>query len=203
MQVVKSRREQYADATRTALLESATRLFGERGFTGTALEDVASDARVTRGAVYHHFGNKRALFEAVFDELEARVITDVQQVADGSDAEPAMAAIDTYLDHCCDPVYGRIVWQEGPIALGWNRWEESEQRYAYGLIERFLRLAVEEGRIAPVPVETTTRLVCSLLGAAGMALAATPDKGRVRTECSDVIRRMLQGLGSPEPSRET
>ncbi|HEX2176531.1 MAG TPA: TetR family transcriptional regulator, partial [Nocardioidaceae bacterium] len=69
---VKSRREQYSEATRAALLEAATALFHERGFGGTALEDVAAAAQVTRGAVYHHFTNKRDLFEAVIDALETQ-----------------------------------------------------------------------------------------------------------------------------------
>lgn len=198
MPVVKTRREQYSDTTRAALLDSATRLFAEYGFAGTALEDVASDARLTRGAVYHHFANKKALFEAVFDELEANAASRVRAVADES-ADPwhtAMAAVDAFLDRCCDPVYGRIVWQEGPFALGWARWEECEERYAYGLIEGFLREGVDAGVIAPAPIETTTRLVCSLLAAAGSTLsgATDADKQRIRRECSQVIRRLLTGL---------
>jgi AcrR family transcriptional regulator len=65
MTEVKSRREMYSEATRAALLDEATALFAERGYAGTSLEDVASASQVTRGAVYHHFASKQALFEAV------------------------------------------------------------------------------------------------------------------------------------------
>src|SRR5215471_5564610 len=72
MTEVKSRREMYSEATRAALLEEATTLFAERGYSGTSLEDVASASQVTRGAVYHHFASKQALFEAVLELQEAR-----------------------------------------------------------------------------------------------------------------------------------
>lgn len=198
MPVVKSRREQYSDATRAALLDSARTLFAERGFAGTALEDVATDALVTRGAVYHHFSNKRALFEAVFDQLESNAVVRARAAADEA-SDPwhaAMNAVDAFLDHCCDPVYGRIVWQEGPIALGWERWEECEDHYAYGLIEEFLRQGVDQGVIDPAPIETTTRLACSVLGTAGATLAGATEaeKPRVRSECGEVIRRLFGGL---------
>ena len=77
MPEVKSRREMYSEATRAALLEEATTLFAERGYSGTSLEDVASASQVTRGAVYHHFASKQALFEAVLELQKARVTADV------------------------------------------------------------------------------------------------------------------------------
>src|SRR5439155_687263 len=138
MQQVRSRRELYSEATRAALLEEATRLFGTRGYAGTSLEDVAAASQVTRGAVYHHFDGKQALFEAVLDAQETRAIARITAAATAADPlEAARQALDAFLDQCCDPVYGRLVWLEGPTALGWHRWRECEQKYAYGLVERF------------------------------------------------------------------
>src|SRR3989440_7680494 len=74
MSSVKSRREQYSRATRVAILDAATRRFAELGYAGTALEDVAADIQATRGAVYHHFTSKKALFEAVLEQLETDVV---------------------------------------------------------------------------------------------------------------------------------
>lgn len=198
MSSVKSRREQYSEATRAALLESATRLFADRGFTATALEDVATATQVTRGAVYHHFANKQALYEAVLDTLEVEAVREATAAAGTAETpwDGALAALDDFLQRCCDPVYGRLVWQEGPIALGWARWQECEERYAYGLIEQFLRAGIDAGQFRPAPLETTTRALFSLLGAAGMALAnAEPEeKPRIRDEFADVIRRLFGGL---------
>ena len=146
MQQVRSRRELYSEATRAALLEEATRLFATRGYAGTSLEDVAAASQVTRGAVYHHFDGKQALFEAVLDAQETRAIAQITAAATAADPlEAARQALDAFLDQCCDPVYGRLVWLEGPAALGWHRWRECEQKYAFGLVERFITALVDAG----------------------------------------------------------
>src|SRR4051812_37635805 len=120
MSGVKSRRELYSEATKAALLEEATALFAEHGYAGTSLEQVAAASQVTRGAVYHHFAGKQALFEAVLEAQEKRAMEEVASAA-ASAADPweaALLGLDAFLDKCCDPTYGRLVWQEGPTALG-------------------------------------------------------------------------------------
>lgn len=194
----KSRREEFSEATRAALLDAATKRFAELGFAGTSLEDVAADIRASRGAVYHHFSSKRALFEAVFARLETNAVDAAGKAgARGSNAwESALLALDEFLDHCCDPVYGRIVWLEGPLALGWACWTEEEQKYAYGMVESFVRALLESGALARVPLETTTQLAFGMLGAAGQGLAgaSSGDKPRIKAEYRDVMGRLLAGL---------
>lgn len=201
MPEVKSRREQYSDATRAALLETATALFAQRGFAGTALEDVASATQVTRGAVYHHFASKRELFEAVLEAQETQAVGRfVAAAARETDAwESAMAALDAFLDQCCEPVYGRLVWQEGPVALGWSRWKQCEEGYHYGLIAAFVRSLMDAGYIQPASPEITTRFFLSILEAIGdiLADADEADQPRVRAECAVLARRLLSGLRPP------
>ncbi|GDY29583.1 TetR/AcrR family transcriptional regulator [Gandjariella thermophila] len=200
---VKSRREQYSEATRAALLETATTLFAERGFARTALEDVASATQVTRGAVYHHFASKRELFEAVLESLETEATRRIAEAAAGTDDawDAAMIGLDAFLDQCCDPVYGRLCWQEGPVALGWDRWKECEEKYAYGLTSQFVTSLMDAGYIEQASPEITTRFVFALLGAIGSMLAdaAEADKPRVREECATLARRLLTGL-RPRPA---
>jgi AcrR family transcriptional regulator len=203
MSGVKSRREQYSEATRAALLETATALFAERGFARTALEDVASASQVTRGAVYHHFASKRELFEAVLEALEARATNRIAEAAAAVDDawDSAMAGLDAFLDQCCDPGYGRLCWQEGPVALGWERWKECEEKYAYGLTAQFVNALMDAGYIERASPEIATRFVFALLGAIGSMLAdaAEADKPRVRAECATLARRLLSGL-RPSPA---
>lgn len=198
MSMAKSRRDQFSEATRAALLDAATRRFAERGYAGTSLEDVAADIQASRGAVYHHFSSKRALFEAVFARLETTAADQVAKVgARGENAwHSALLALDEFLTQCCDPVYGRVVWQEGPLALGWACWIEEEEKYAYGMIEEFVRALLEEGLIAEVPLKTTTQLAFGMLGAAGQALsaAAPADRPRMKAEYAEVMARLLTGL---------
>jgi AcrR family transcriptional regulator len=197
MSPVKSRREAYSEATRAALLEQATRLFAERGYSATSLEHVASATQVTRGAVYHHFDGKQALFEAVLDAQEKRAIEEIAAAATASDPwDAAMLALDAFLDKCCDPTYGRLVWQEGPTALGWHRWRECEEKYAYGLVERFVHALIDAGYIEGRAVESTVRFSFWILGGAGLTLAdaTDEDKPRIREEWSYLIRRTLNAL---------
>jgi AcrR family transcriptional regulator len=194
----KSRRELYSEATRAALLETATAMFAERGFAGTSLDDIAVATQVTRGAVYHHFESKKAVFEAVFDALEQDMTARVSAAAQGqSDAwQAGMAALDAFLDLCCEDRYGRLCWLEGPLALGWASWMHHEKKYAYALIDGFLQAAREEGLLGAVPFPVGSQLVFHLLGGAGRTIAEAPkaERGAVRDACASTIRRMLNGL---------
>jgi AcrR family transcriptional regulator len=197
MPQVKSRRELYSEATRAALLDEATTLFAERGYAGTSLEDVASASRVTRGAVYHHFAGKQALFEAVLELQEARATAEVLAAAAAPDPwDAALLALDTYLAHCCDPVYGRLVWLEGPAALGWHRWRECEKSYSYGLVERFIKDLVEAGYLGDRALGSLVQYAFWMLGGAGLAVAeAAPlDKPRVRDEWRYLIAQAITSL---------
>ncbi|MBN6039645.1 TetR/AcrR family transcriptional regulator [Amycolatopsis sp. 195334CR] len=195
MSTPRSRREQYSDATRTALLAAATARFAEHGYAATTLEDVAADIQATRGAVYHHFANKTALFEAVVEELQIDLVRRITEAAAGMTDpwEVASRAVGVFLDRCCDPVYGRVVWQEAPVAFGFRRWLEFEEKYAYGLIERLVRAMLETSEGDALPGEPMSRLTFHLLGGAGLALAETaePDKPRVKAEYQQVVLRML------------
>jgi AcrR family transcriptional regulator len=197
MPPVKSRRETYSEATKAALLDEATALFASRGYAGTSLEHVASASQVTRGAVYHHFAGKQALFEAVLDAQERRAMEEIAAAATAADPwDAALQALNAFLDKCCDPVYGRLVWQEGPTALGWHRWRECEEKYAYGLVERFVLALIDAGYLEGRAVQSTVRFSFWMLGGAGVTLAETdePDKQRVRDEWAYLINRTLAAL---------
>ncbi|MGX7827037.1 TetR/AcrR family transcriptional regulator [Actinokineospora sp. 24-640] len=204
MSAPRSRREQYSEATRTALLDAATQRFATHGFAGTGLEDIAADIRATRGAVYHHFSSKKALFEAVLDEQEIAGLAHIKaaRAAAPDPWQGALAAVEAFLDQCLDPVYSRIVWQEGPIALGWKAWQEAEGKYAYAHIEEVLGELVALRLLDPIPLGTATRICFWLLGSAGLALAETDPAGQpaLRAEFSSVIGRMLGGLRSGQPA---
>lgn len=198
MSTAKSRRDQFSEATRAALLDAAARRFADHGFAGTTLEDIAADIHATRGAVYHHFSSKRALFEAVYEKLETEAVAQSAAAGDkGTDPwSRALLGLDAFLQTCADPDYGRIVWEEAPIALGWIRWKALEEKFAYGVIEGYVRALVESGQMEQVPVDVATNIAFHLLGAAGQALASTPEetKHQVMADYRTVIARMLAGL---------
>lgn len=202
MPPVKTRREMYAEQTRTALIEEATRQFADVGFAGTSLDKIAQAAQLTRGAVYHHFTSKKALFQSVVEEQEKRVVNEVSAVLGAQDDlwAGAMSAIDAYLNLCMDPVYSAIVWREGLLALGLDGLEECAKKYSYGLVEGAARALVAAGYFDGNAFDTTTRLVFHLIGCAAQTIAEAghADAQRVRDECADVVKRMFAGLRTDE-----
>jgi AcrR family transcriptional regulator len=147
--------------------------------------------------VYHHFAGKQALFEAVLDAQELRADAEIAASAVAADPwQAAMQALDAFLAKCCEPGYGRLVWLEGPTALGWHRWREFEEKHAFGLVDGFVRALVSAGYLDAEATDSTVRFAFWMLGGAGLALAEAPpaDKARVRDEWARLLRRAIGGL---------
>ena len=197
---VKSRREQYAEQTRQALLEAGAAAFAKHGFTATSITDIAAAARVTKGAVYHHFPDKRALFEAVLKQCDEAAQSEVfEAVAKHPDDlwRGVLAALDATLDACSDPIVGRLIYVEGPVALGWTRWRECEDQYIYRNIRQLLNTAVQGGMYpASLPIDAMSQLMTGMITHAGIALAEAPPPKRkkLRREISTAIQLLLDGL---------
>ena len=197
MDLVKSRREEAVDATRAALLESALAQFTEKGFAATSLDDVVREARVTKGALYHHFkGGKLALFEAVFTEVDLRLAERVAAAIppDAGPWELVEAGLDGYLSACSDPVVRRIMFQEGPVALGWERWRELDGCSCRELLDAGIQGLLDAGEIRPQPKELLARLLFTTLGEAGMSVAEADDEERARREAKELLLGLLDGL---------
>lgn len=198
MSRVLSRRQQYSEETREALLTTAAELFVEKGFTKTALAEIAAAAQVTRGAVYHHFADKRDLYRAVMERHEERAMASVTAafLEHEDPVDGAFAAMRAYLDHGLEPDYAELVLRQGPIALGWEEWQQAEERGHAGLIEQILTSLMAAGRITPLPIEPLAAVTFTALSRCAMDIAgsAPDDRERVREECGQVMVRLFSGL---------
>lgn len=133
-----SRRQDYSSSTRKALLDSATELFTQHGYAGTSLDEVVAAARVTKGALYHHFPSKLALFESVFLDVQSATTKEVDKALSSSRDpwERAQIGLEKFLEVCRRPQFRRICMQEGPVALGHERWQEAEREATFGIVQR-------------------------------------------------------------------
>ncbi|MFL6243793.1 MAG: TetR/AcrR family transcriptional regulator [Acidimicrobiia bacterium] len=185
-----------ADATRTALGAAARQLFTERGYAATSTTEIVERAGVTRGALYHHFAAKDELFRAVFEQLESEVTEHVAHQALTSDdpLEQLRRGTRAYLDACIDPAVQRVVLLDGPSVLGWETWQEIEQRYGYGLVVAGVEAAIAAGLIAAQPVEALAHVLFGALTEAGMVVARADDPGAARAEMEAAMDRLLDGL---------
>ena len=189
-----------ADATRTALGAAARQLFTERGYAATSTTEIVERAGVTRGALYHHFAAKEDLFRAVFEQLEDEVTKHVAKEAltSADPLEQLRRGTRAYLDACIDPAVQRVVLLEGPSVLGWQTWQEIEQRYGYGLVVAGVDAAIGAGLIAAQPVEPLAHVLFGALTEAGMVVARADEPGAARAEMEAAMDRLLDGLRAAE-----
>jgi AcrR family transcriptional regulator len=185
------------EATRAALLAAGRDLFAERGYEAVAAEEIVAAAGVTRGALYHQFGGKRELLDAVYEELEREMTERIGAVVLGSGAASPLAAmragIVSFLDECARPEVRQIVLHDAPAALGWDRWREVSAEHGLALIEAVLAAAVEAGELRPLPVRATAHLLLGALDEAAMMVAGAEEK-EARTEAETVLGALLDGL---------
>ncbi len=184
------------EATRAAIVKAAKRLFGERGFAGTTMDNVAAAAHVAKGAVYHHFQTKEALFEAVFDEVSRDLVAEVERAARSeNDALAAMAAgTQAYFAACARDTTGQIILRDGPAVLGWERWREIDARHFGGGFPLALAQAMEDGLIARQPVEPLSRLLLGAVTEAAVACSAGSDLHKTGAEYARAFRTLLDAL---------
>ena len=191
-----SRKAEQSDATRSSLLRVARQLFTERGYAATSTTEIADRAGVTRGALYHHFPAKDDLFRAVFEELEAEVANHVarEALAGADPLEQLRLGSRAFLDACVDPAVQRIVLLEGPGVLGWEAWQEIEERYGYGLVAGGVEAVIAAGLVDAQPAGPLAHVLFGALSQAGLMVARADDAGSARSEMEAAMNRLLDGL---------
>jgi AcrR family transcriptional regulator len=205
------RRAEFSASTRRALIDVAGRLFAEQGYAGTSLDTIAAGARVTKGALYHHFSGKQAVFEAVFEKIESDASERIRRALRRS-RDPwrkAELGLRSFLDVVQDPAYQRVVIQEGPAVLGYERFREQEERSSFGLVQDIVRIVLDSStyELSDEMVETFSRIFFGAMSAAGEAVtsARDPKAAVIRIEAAlgfilSGLRSLAdEGIGLPDP----
>ena len=188
-------------ATRAELVRAAGQLFADRGYAATPLDEIAKKAGLTKGALYHHFRGKRALFDAVVGELLEREIQRIGMESRRMTAhtqenswERLVAITDLFLDGFRNPQLRRVVWLDARAVLGQERWQAvvsapilAQLRWIAGVFAR--RGVVEERFQQPVAL-----LLFGAVHEAGMAIAHAPDPDAKRAELAPALHWMLEEL---------
>lgn len=190
-----SRRDHHSEATRRALLKAARRAFTARGYQGTSLDAVTQKARVTKGALYHHFADKRALFDAVVVGLQA----EMTQAVDLSAAQERdrwarlKLGIAAFLDACGERAYRRLVIHEAPAVLGMARFRAVDDA-ALTSFHRAVASLRDRGEIDFDNARLLTRLLAALVWETAMLLAEADQPQRLREEALAAIYRVVDGF---------
>lgn len=197
---VKPLRVRQAEATRALLLEAARELFTDRGYGETSIEDIIRQAGVARGALYHHFAGKEALFRAVYDEVESEVISRVMAtaLAQATPWDGVAAGLRAFLDACLEPSFRRIVILDSVSVLQWKAEDAGIERKELNMLLAVLT-PLATGDLQGVPVEPLAYVALGGLYGAALYIARAAEPKKARAEADTVLDTIIDGIRAARP----
>jgi AcrR family transcriptional regulator len=195
-----TRRDEHVADTRQALVDTARRLFTEQGYAATGTEEIVAGARVTRGALYHHFRDKTDLFRAVMQQLAQEMAEHLIDARPAGDTpwDEIRDGLRAFLDLCVETDdFQRIVLVEGPAVLGHDAWDELVATHGSNLLADWLSRAMDQGRITRIPIQPLTRLLIAMIAESSLYIARAEDRASARQAMGQALDRLLDGLEQP------
>lgn len=183
------------EETRARLLASARSSFAKRGFSATSMDDLTAAAGLTRGALYHNFGDKRGLLAAVVDQIDAEMVTRARAMA-GTTAtlwDGLLAEGSAYIEMALDPEVQRIVLLDGPAFLGDPSQWPSQNRCLDETRQAVTQL-LADGVLRPVDIEAASRLLNGAALNAALWVAASEDPSQTLPKAQMAFRLLAEGL---------
>jgi AcrR family transcriptional regulator len=192
-----NRKIDQGDKTRAALVRAARKLF-RRGYEAVGTPEIAEAAGVTRGALYHHFADKRALFAAVVERIAADHVAAIQKVAieEASPIDGLLAGCRAFLAIAQDDETQRIYLLDAPAALGWEAWREIDARYGLGSVKDGLNACAEAGLMDAADIDAVAHLILGALNEAAFVLAQAGPRARIAKSLDQRMEAMVRGLVS-------
>jgi AcrR family transcriptional regulator len=186
------RRVAQGAATRDALLGAARELFGTRGYAATSTDDIVQRAGVTKGALYHHYSGKEAIFRAVVEQVQQDASDRAVAAFLGDDSWGALVrGCGLWVDAHLDPSVQRILMQDARAVLGWEEARVIENRFGAVALRGALRKAMTAGVVRRVPLRPLSLLLMGALSEACLSIAEADDPDTVRAEVDELLTAML------------
>ncbi|QTH21180.1 TetR family transcriptional regulator [Rhizorhabdus wittichii] len=186
-----------AAATRAGIVAAAKRLFQAQGYADTPIDEIVAEAGVTRGALYHHFKDKGALFREVFHAVEHELMQRAEPPDVTGEADPwrrFRLRMQGFLDAIVAPSVHRVLLLDGPLVLGWAQWRTLEADYGLAAIGRALDAAMANGSVARAPVRALSHLILAAVDEAALMIAHAADRPAARAEAGQALDRFLAGI---------
>lgn len=191
-----NRKIELGAATRAALVSAARRLFVD-GYDAVGTPAIAAAAGVTRGALYHHFADKRALFAAVVDQVAADLVDRINAAAIGyaeNKVEGVIAGCHAFLAACHDIETRQVFLVDAPAVLGWSAWRAIDARHGLGSLKNGLAACATEGLVSEDDIDAVAYLISGALNEAVFVVAEEPSNKRFRKRLDSCVERMVRGL---------
>jgi AcrR family transcriptional regulator len=191
-----NRKAAQSQATRARLVAAARELFGRRGYSNVGTEEIVRAAGVTRGALYHQFADKRDLFAAVTEAVDADLLAEANAAASGIEdpVEGLRTGLRGWVEATARPEAHRIVLVDAPAVLGWETWREIGARYGLGSLMEALQAAIDAGVLAAQPVRPLAHILMGALDEAVLYIARAEDQDAARAETAAVLDRIVDSL---------
>lgn len=187
--------------TRAALLKAARTVFAEQGYEAASTEEIVRRAKVTRGALYHHFEDKRALFDAVASEVARDIAARIDKVTPMDDPLQALiVGTGAFLDACLDPAVRRIYLIDAPAVLGWHRWREIDAPHGVRSLREGVAAMLGERPDDALAVEPTTFLLAGAFNEAALWIAEAKDEKAARRAMDRSLAALIERLFVPPRS---
>jgi len=181
--------------TRAELLRVARKLFAARGYA-VGTEEIVREAKVTRGALYHYYADKKDLFRAVHEQIESELVERIgERIGAVEDPwELLVTGVGVFLDESADPVFMRVALLDAPAVLGWKEWREVDERYGLALVSASLENAMDAGVLRRQPLGPLSHLLLAALGEAAFLIANSDDPRAARRQVEPPLLALLEGL---------
>jgi AcrR family transcriptional regulator len=189
----KDGRAAQGEATQRMLRRQARKLFAKKGYSGANTNELVERASVTKGALYHHFANKRDLYYAVVEDMERELVERLEAAGAGRAPWDRLSAMcNAYIEACRDPALARMLVLEAPVVLGWKTWCNLEQKYE---VAAFARCLDEAGALQE-PAETLAQVILGALTTGARVIATADDPEAASAQVHKTIDRLIAGLRS-------
>jgi AcrR family transcriptional regulator len=198
---VATKAEQTA-STKATIIAVARRLFATRGYDGTSTEAVLEESKVSRGALYHHFETKEALFAEVLEAVEVDITAATGRVrANSTDPVEALAAaFNCFLDMASESEVRQIVLTDAHSVVGWQKWREIEGRHGLGRLKQALTFIAATGRIREEMVDVFAHILLASLLEVAFMVARSPDRRSATKMGRKAMKELLERLLTKSPS---
>jgi AcrR family transcriptional regulator len=182
-------------ATRAALLKAGRTIFAEQGYAAAATEEIVRRAKVTRGALYHHFEDKRALFDAVASDVAREIAEKIDAMTPMDDPLKALiVGTGAFLDACLDPAVRRIYLIDAPAVLGWHRWREIDAPHGVRSLREGVTAMLAQRPDDALAIEPTTFLLAGAFNEAALWIAEAKDEKAARRAMDRSLAALIKRL---------
>ena len=181
--------------TRGKLIAAGRRAFAERGYAEASMDDFTAAAGLTRGALYHHFGGKKGLLQAVIAEIDAEMAARLSTISAKAKTrwQGFVDECTAYIEMALEPEIRRIVLRDGPAVLG-DPWQWPSQDGCIASMSGSLTRLAEEGVIVDVDPEAAARLVSGATLHAAQWIANAEDPAGASRKSVEAVNALLEGL---------